>query len=117
MRTLGFTLIEVLVAFLIVALAVGAALEAMSSGLSGARVASSTTARALLARSMMDAVGVESPFEAGIREGAFPDGERWRVTVSALDREGGAFGLWRVDLVLFGEGRAPLAFVALRHGP
>ena len=117
MRTRGFTLVEMLVAFAIVAVAVGVSLEAMSSGLSGARAASSTTSRILLARSMMDAVGVETPLEAGTREGAFPDGERWRVTVSPMARRDGALGLWRVDLVLFGEGRAPLSFVALRHGP
>lgn len=116
MNARGFTLLEVLVASAIVAVAVGAALEALSSGLDGARRAAAATERALLARSMIDSVGAEGALEAGATEGALEGGGAWRVSVARID-DGAGPGLWRIDVALEGGGAPPVSLSTLRIGP
>ncbi|MDH3240824.1 MAG: prepilin-type N-terminal cleavage/methylation domain-containing protein [Alphaproteobacteria bacterium] len=63
----GFTLIEVLVAFVILALALGALLPALSGSLRGARLSGDTLVATAYAQSLLAGVGVEG----GIAEGSF----------------------------------------------
>ncbi len=80
-RARGFTLIEVLVAFVILAVALGVLLQVFSTGLRNARVAEAYTTATLYAESMLAAVGIEEPLAAGETAGEFDDRFRWRLDV------------------------------------
>jgi general secretion pathway protein I len=84
-RNNGFTLIEVLIAFTILALVLGVVLPTLSSGLSHERTARLATARVLEARSILDRLGIEEPLEDGSSEGQLATGERWTLTVTLID--------------------------------
>ena len=81
----GFTLIEVLVSFVIVALAMGALLQIFSSGLRSGYIAEQYSAAVLLAESKLEAVGIEEQLVEGETSGAFDNGFRWTVSVRAYD--------------------------------
>ncbi len=81
----GFTLIEVLVSFVIVALAMGALLQIFSSGLRSGYIAEQYSAAVLLAESKLEAVGIEERLVEGETSGAFDNGFRWTVSVRAYD--------------------------------
>jgi general secretion pathway protein I len=80
-KSRGFTLLEVLVAFTILAVALVALLRAFSSGLRGLDAAEAATAAVQHARSKMAEVGSVIPLEPGVEEGAFEDGYQWRVVI------------------------------------
>lgn len=80
-RARGFTLIEVLVAFAILALALGVLLQVFSGGLNNARVSEAYTTASLLAESKLAALGAEEPLAEGQSAGRFDDRFRWRVDV------------------------------------
>ena len=80
-RAAGFTLLEVLVAFTILAVALVALLRAFSSGLRGLDAAAAATAALQHARSKIEEVGTLIPLEAGVQEGTFEDGTQWRVVI------------------------------------
>jgi general secretion pathway protein I len=77
----GFTLLEVLVAFTILAVALVALLRAFSSGLHGLDAAETASIAAQHARSTMAEVGTAIPLEPGAEEGVFDDGFQWRVAI------------------------------------
>ena len=77
----GFTLIEVLVAFTIMALALGALLQTFATGLRNLGTAESYTAAALRARSKLAEIGQTLPLEAGEQSGELDDGFEWRAVV------------------------------------
>ncbi len=77
----GFTLLEVIVALAILAVALAALMQSFSTGLRGARAAERQTIATLLAESRLAAVGVEMPLEAGESGGEIDHGYRWRATV------------------------------------
>lgn len=77
----GFTLIEVLVAFAIVAVTLTALLQVFSTSLGSiARVERSAEAM-MLARSALDEVGVEIPLAAGERSADAGRGFAWRLRI------------------------------------
>ncbi|MEE8499226.1 MAG: type II secretion system protein [Kiloniellales bacterium] len=80
-KSRGFTLLEVLVAFTILAVALVALLRAFSSGLRGLDAAEVASIAVQHARSKMAEVGSSIPLEPGMEEGGFDDGFRWRVTI------------------------------------
>ena len=84
-RARGFTLIEVLVAFVILAVALGVLMQVFSTGLRNARVAENYTTATLYAESMLAAVGVEAPLAAGETSGDFDDRFRWRLDVQPYE--------------------------------
>jgi general secretion pathway protein I len=86
----GFTLIEVLVAFTILALVLAVVMRSLSSGLSHEHTAGLTTARVLEARSILDRVGADYPLEAGTIEGELATGEPWVLTVRLVETEADA---------------------------
>lgn len=78
----GFTLIEVLVALAILAIALTVLFQVFGSG-SRAIVASERYLMAtMLARSVMDDIGAETPVVAGENSGDVGDGYRWTIRSS-----------------------------------
>jgi len=89
-RTQGFTLLEVLVAFTILALVLGALLQVFSGGLRTAEIARNHAVGALLAKSKLAAIGIEEPLVAGERTGTFDNGYRWHYSVDPYQEQDGA---------------------------
>jgi general secretion pathway protein I len=82
----GFTLLEVLVATLIMAIAVAGVLGALSTSLRNASRISDADTAALLAKRKLDELLVEERLPKGVVvEGAFPDGRGWRARVSKFE--------------------------------
>lgn len=81
----GFTLIEVLVALVIFALAFGVLGQIIQTGLGQARTAAATSEATLLARSLLAEVGPERPLAAGVVEGEARRGYRWRIEMQPTD--------------------------------
>jgi general secretion pathway protein I len=77
----GFTLIEVLVAFTIMALALGVLLQTFATGLRSLGTAESFANAALQARSKLAEIGPIVPLEVGEYSGELADGSSWRARV------------------------------------
>ena len=84
-RAGGFTLLEVVVAFTILAVAMVGLMRAFSSGLRGLDAAQVSTAAVMHARSKLEEVGIAIPLEDGERSGEFDDGYQWRVSMVPLE--------------------------------
>lgn len=82
----GFSLLEVLVAFAILAIALGVIMRIFSMGLRNVTVGEDYTRAILLAQSKLASLGVEEPLQTGEQTGAFDEGYRWRVTVQPYDK-------------------------------
>lgn len=79
----GFTLIEVLVAFAVLAIVLVPLLQVFGGGLGTTQTARAYTQAALLARSKLDEMGVEAPLVEGEETGTFDaPGFRWRTEVT-----------------------------------
>ena len=87
-RERGFTMLEALVAFAIMAVAFTALLQAFGSGLTGLERAEHHAQAALQARSKLAEVGVLIPLESGRHEGDLPEGGAWSVAIESLDELG-----------------------------
>lgn len=83
-RDSGFTLIEVLVSFTILALSLGAVSASLSSSLTQARAADDSTALVLEARSLLAGLGADIPLVPGQTEGRLSDGGTWVMTIAQL---------------------------------
>ena len=84
----GFTLIEVIVAFAIVALALSALFQIFSTGLRSLVVTENYNMAVLLADSKLAGIGFEEPLEAGDQSGTFDNGFRWETNVRSYDDGG-----------------------------
>jgi general secretion pathway protein I len=105
----GFTLLEVMLAFVVFALSFATVLEIMAGSMRSVRRASDDTQVALLAQSIMDLVGTEIPIEEGQFNGTGMDRYQWRLDIylyEATDEdirtqelaEMSGIELYRVDL-------------------
>jgi len=81
----GFTLIEVLVAFTIMALMLGALLQTFAAGLRSQQVAESYATAALQARSKAAEIGQIIPLETGEHSGELDNGFQWRTVVEPYE--------------------------------
>lgn len=77
----GLTLIEVLVAFVVLALTLGVILQIFSGGLRNARLSDAYTRALLLAESRLEAVGAEQPVVPGETAGQLGEDLRWLVRI------------------------------------
>jgi general secretion pathway protein I len=82
-RQSGYTLIEVLVAFMILALALTVLLRIFSGGLRNVSVSSDYAVATLIAESRLAAAGIDVPLAAGETSGT--EGERFEWIVSVQD--------------------------------
>lgn len=79
----GFSLIEVLVAFIVLSLALSILMRIFSGGTHNAALASDYSRAVLLAETKLAAVGIESPLEEGVAGGA-EERFRWQTSVHML---------------------------------
>ena len=78
----GFSLLEILIAFSILALSLGILLKIFSAGVNTAGVAEHYTAAVQIAESLMAKTGVETPLQVGQSTGSEKDYYAWQVDVS-----------------------------------
>ena len=81
----GFTLLEVMLAFVIFALSFATVLEIMAGSMRSVKRASEDTEVALFAQSIMDLVGTEIPIEEGEFSGTGMDRYQWRLDIYLYD--------------------------------
>jgi general secretion pathway protein I len=106
----GFTLVEVLVAFTVAALALGAVFELLSGGIAGLRNAAQYAEATQLAESRLESVGIAEPLASGTAAGRFDDRFVWRLDAEALP---GHARLYRVRVTVSWRGRS-VALESLR---
>jgi len=78
----GFSLLEILIAFSILALSLGILLKIFSAGVNTAVVAEDYTAAVQIAESLMAKTGVETPLQAGQDSGLENEKYHWLVEVT-----------------------------------
>jgi len=79
----GYTLIEVIVAFAVLGIALMLLLGTLSNGTRQVRWAADSGRAALHARSLLDGVGIEVPVVPGRSTGEFEDGRyRWSLAIT-----------------------------------
>lgn len=124
----GFTLLEVMLAFVIFALSFATVLEIMAGSMRSVRRASEDTEVALLAQSVMDQVGTEIPIEEGQFSGTSMDRYQWQLGIYLYEASGDDAGtqelaemsgveLYQVELDIdweVGRGQRSLHFSTIR---
>lgn len=95
-RSGGFTLLELLLAFVVFALSFATVLEILSGSMRNTVRAREYTEAALTAQSVMDQVGLEIPLEAGFNANGESGDYRWEIEIFGY--EGGAEGFSPVEL-------------------
>jgi general secretion pathway protein I len=127
-RQRGFSLIEMVAAFVVFALGFGVLMGILSASIRNTRLAADYTQAALWAQSQLDVVGIGEKLEPGRKSGRFDNEFRWELDISKYEpppsENAGptaesfqSIDLFRVDLeVLWGDRRSPRSahFVSLR---
>ncbi len=104
----GFSLLEVLVAFTILAMLLGALFQVFRGGLHAARSGERYTRATVIAQSQLAALGVEHPLQEGVLSGTTDDAYHWRIIVGAyLDDQlpvtDSVLQPWTVNVEVFWE--------------
>lgn len=125
-RQQGFSLLEVIAAIAVLAIAFAALMQVAGSSLSLTARANERTQAALRARTLLDSAFVMDPVQEGETEGRFDDTYRWRMNVSRYQLpdvrpadDGVSSPIYRLDLdVIWGRDDAErhARFSTLRMG-
>jgi general secretion pathway protein I len=97
-RERGFSLLEVIAAILLLAVAFGAVLQVSGSSMQLTSRAVARSRAAMWADSKMETLGRTEPLTAGSTEGRFDTTYRWRVTVTPEASNKYDLHLYRVEL-------------------
>lgn len=102
----GFTLLEILVAFTILAVLGTALLQLFQGGMRSLAASEEYTRAALLAQSELSRLNSEPALQPAIQEGELEPGYRYRLSLEPLVEDGQTLaGLLQADLVvLWGDG-------------
>lgn len=84
----GFTLLEVMLAFVVFALSFATVLEVLAGSMRSVARAGDDTEVALMAQSLMDLVGTEIPIEEGEYSGTGMDRYDWEMGITLYDTGG-----------------------------
>lgn len=103
----GFTLLEVVVAFVIMALVFGAVFQTFSVGLRNTQLAGDYATAVVHAESKLAQIGIEEPLEEGVKHGRFGRLYGWRQTVRPVPGPDDTFAparpnrLYEITLTVF----------------
>ncbi len=105
----GFTLLEVLAAFLVFSLLFAVIMQVVSASLGNTRLSGNLTQAALYAQSKMDLLGIDAPVEEGSDSGEFDDKYSWEIQIAlyepederGLNTELIPVDLYQVDLIVY----------------
>lgn len=86
----GISLLEVLVALTILAMAMGVVFEVFSGGLRNLGLSGEYTRAAVLAETQLAGIGVDAPLQVGDEEGEWAPGYHWWRRVEAYRPWGGS---------------------------
>jgi general secretion pathway protein I len=84
-RQSGFTLLEILVAFTLMAMTFGTIMQIISGSAKNAVKASNNTRIAMLAQSKLDELGLFEKLEEGTNSGDFDDDNSWELVIEPFD--------------------------------
>lgn len=108
-RAAGFTLIEVVVAFLLLSIVMATGFELFTTGMRRAADLEERAQALVVAQSRLASAGVEQQLKEGVASGQTDDGKyQWTLTI-ARSEEGTAdptqpiqtaYGLYRIDVVV-----------------
>ena len=84
-RQRGFSLLEVVVAFAILALSMGVLLQIFSTAINTTTLSGTYSRAATLAEARLNAIGLEIPLEPGTQTGEPEDGLQWQVFIDYYD--------------------------------
>ena len=84
-RQSGFSLIEMVAAFLVFAIGMGILMQILATSMHNTRQSSDYTMAALWAQSKLDVVGVGEPIEPGSTNGRFDDDYSWQLDIQQID--------------------------------
>jgi len=122
-REAGFTLVEVMVAFAILALAFGVLMFVIQDGIQRSAQAELEAEAASLAQSLLAQAGAEAPLRSGEQAGQYDGGRLWRLRTEPYADGGdpqGAVAAYRVTAEISwhdGAKARALALSTLRLGP
>jgi len=77
----GFSLLEILVAFTLFAVAMGVLMQIFSRGVNGASLADHYAKATMYAESKLASIGLEEAVKEGTSSGRFDDDYAWQVTI------------------------------------
>jgi general secretion pathway protein I len=92
-RAGGFTLIEIVAAFAILALGLAMAMQIAVTGLRQSSQAADFSEAALLAQTVLDTAGVGERLQIGTSRGEFENGFRWELDVNEFAAEANGIDL------------------------
>lgn len=84
----GFSLLEVLVAFIVLSLALSVLMRIFSGGTHNAALASDYSRAVLLAETKLAAAGIEAPLQEGTAAGSVDERFSWQTSARMLPAEG-----------------------------
>jgi len=84
-RQAGFSLLEVVVAFAILALTLGTLIEIFSRAMNTTALSATYSRAATLAEARLNAVGIDIPLEPGTYGGEPEDGLAWEVQIQPYE--------------------------------
>ena len=84
-RQAGFSLIEMVAAFLVFAIGIGILMQVLATSMHSTRQSSDYTMAALWAESKLDVIGVGEPIEPGSTNGRFDDTYSWQLDIQQVD--------------------------------
>jgi general secretion pathway protein I len=121
----GFTLVEVLVAFVIAAGALGVAFQLFSKSLDGTGRLEAYTRAVQLAQSQLELAGVGEALIPGTSSGRFDERFAWQMTAdrfepSSTSKRPGALTLYQVQVTVFwrqGGASGSVSLTSLRPAP
>lgn len=113
-RSKGFTLIEMIAAFVIFALAMASLMQILTMSINNTRRSLDETRAALWAQSLLDNVGIGERIEAGSASGEFDRNFRWEMAIEQIDPQlvestgTGAMGDAATSAQVGNEGSSPI---------
>jgi general secretion pathway protein I len=97
----GFSLLEILVAFVLLALAMSILMQIFSTSLNGATIADHYAKATMLAESKLASAGVEDTLKEGTIGGTFDDTFAWQVEIKPYSEPGSSAETLGFEQLLF----------------